>query len=346
MEQRNEVLPHWRKTILLLLAALLIVAGLSVVSGAGVRAEAPTAAVASGWTLVKFPQSQPACTGVGFQGAVYYDRLDCGFGYVAVSETTATSTVTVQFIDSTGTVRNTQTTTYRAADVAWQFTIAPGADWAPGPVTIRVSNVDGTSGNFGETSIILNQLGAVVAPTGFGYTPGDPIDVIGSVFKLDQIPPLAGAQQTEVGATLYLQVVAANGDVSGPYGPITADPLDGSFTATIPGSATQNVTADASTNYQTAVAIEVIDATYTDPLTGEWAGARAGSGSVTLSVAPDSLVVDTSFVSSVGWVKPGETYPFRVFVRNFTETSETNAVVTIPPVDGTIQKLSRMCQES
>src|SRR5688500_2263921 len=77
-------------------------------SGKAAQVSSP---IASGWTLIKFPEPQPVCTGVGFLGAVYYDRLDCGFGYVSVTETTPTSTVKVSFIDSAGVTQNTQTTT-------------------------------------------------------------------------------------------------------------------------------------------------------------------------------------------------------------------------------------------
>ena len=34
-------------------------------------------------------------------------------------------------------------------------------------------------------------------------------------------------------------------------------------------------------------------------------------------------------------MKPGETYPFRVFVRNYTATAASGATVTIPAPDGT-----------
>ena len=82
-----------RRPFVLLVSALLIAAsvGLAAPAATPAHAKPATAPVASGWTLVKFPQPQPACTGVGFQGAIYYDRLDCGFGYVSVSGTTATS---------------------------------------------------------------------------------------------------------------------------------------------------------------------------------------------------------------------------------------------------------------
>jgi immune inhibitor A len=295
--------------------------------------------VASGWTLIKFPQGQPACAGVGFLSAVYYDRLDCGFGYVSVSETTPTSIVKVSIIDSAGATQNTQTTTFRTAEVAWEFDILPTAAWAPGPVTIRVTEVNGVTGNFGETTIFLNQLGATVAPDPGSYSPGDSIPVSGTTFEIDQMPPLAAAQQTNVGATFSLQVVWPDGTVRGPYGPVTASdvpgPSRGTFTATIPGAATTGLTADASTNFQATVSIEVISASYMDALTGAWAAERAGSGAVTLSVPPASLVLENSFVSSVGWVKPGATYPFRVFVKNFRTTPESGAAVTIPVPDGT-----------
>ena len=56
----------------------------------------------------------------------------------------------------------------------------------------------------------------------------------------------------------------------GPYGPFTAD-SQGHFSATLPGSATAGLTADASTNYEIGLSIEVVEASYSDPLTGAWA---------------------------------------------------------------------------
>ena len=333
MEHKTNPVPSGRKVTFWLVAALLI-AGLLYVSSPSVSANDSAVPVASGWTLLKFPQGQPACTGLGYSGAIYFDRLDCGFGYVGVSETGPDSDVTFEIIDASGAIRDTQTGLYREEEVAWQFYITPAADWVPGKVTIRVTGVDGQNGNFGESSILFNQLGATVAPTGFGYTPGDDIEVTGTVFEIDQLPPLAAPQETAVPATFSLQVVTADGTVIGPFGPFTAD-TNGEFTETIPGSATENITAGASTGYQTAIALEVINASYNDLLTGEWGADRAGSGSVSLSVPPETLLVENSFVSSVGWVKPGESYPFRVFVRNFTDSDASNAIVTIPPVNST-----------
>mgnify|MGYP006199684299 CR=1 FL=1 len=48
---------------------------------------------------------------------------------------------------------------------------------------------------------------------------------------------------------------------------------------------------------------------------------------ITMNVAATSLSVHNSFVSSVGWVKPGDTYPFRVLVKNFTNSDAAGAQV-------------------
>jgi M6 family metalloprotease-like protein len=314
---------------------------------------APSGApVASGWTLVKFPQGQPACTGVGFLGAVYYDRLDCGFGYVRVSETTQVpdpgrSVVKVSSIDSSGVTRSTQTTTARTADVAWQFNITPGANWTPGTVTVRVSEVDpdGTGpqpnqvGNFGETTFILNQLGASVGvlpkPGGGDYQPGDAVEVAGTTYEIDQVPPLAAPTETGVAATFSLRVVLPDGSVRGTFGPYTAD-IDGDFGATLPGSATAGLTADASTNYEIALSIEAVDASFNDLLTGAWAADRAGAAPLVMTISPSTLIVENSFVSAVGWVKPGDAYPSRIFVKNFTDSPGTDVQVVIDDADGMV----------
>src|SRR5688572_28920377 len=51
------------------------------------------------------------------------------------------------------------------------------------------------------------------------------------------------------------------------------------------------------------------------------------------------LEVENSFVSAVGWVKPGETYPSRVIVRNTSDLSVLGATITVAaPVGSTILK--------
>ena len=50
---------------------------------------------------------------------------------------------------------------------------------------------------------------------------------------------------------------------------------------------------------------------------------------------PDEPVLENSFVSSKGWVKPGETYPFTVRVRNYTDAPFEDLTVTVSVPDGT-----------
>ncbi len=47
------------------------------------------------------------------------------------------------------------------------------------------------------------------------------------------------------------------------------------------------------------------------------------------------LAITNSFVSSLGWVKPGDHYPFRLLVRNHSKSPAAAARVLVPPVDGT-----------
>ncbi len=322
------------RLVALVVIALLATTGLSFRAPSPVAAASSASPAASGWTLIKYPQPQPACTGVGYKGAIHFDRLDCGFGYVSVSGTIATSIVQVALIGSNGATLNTQTTTYRSAENAWQFTMTPTASWPVGAVAIRVVSVDGVSGDFGETAFLLNQLGATVGATGAGHQPGQSLNVTGTIYELDDIPPLAATQKKNVGAAFKLRVARPDGSTSALFGPYTANALDGSFSATIPGSATAGLTASADSDFTITVGIEVVDATFSDTLTGAWGATLAGIGSVSLVVPPSGLVVENSFVSSVGWVKPGDSYPSRVFVKNYATTAVANVSVSIPAANG------------
>jgi immune inhibitor A len=319
--------------VALLLAAL---ATVTVVMAAGSEraAGAADAAVASGWSFFKYPESQPLCTGArAFRGA-YYDRADCGHGQVAISGTSSTSSVTLDLYGEGATAPfRTQPATF-VSGTTWRFALTPAASWPAGRITLRakVAGVDAV----GEYAFFHNELGADVAAASRpeGYRPGDPIPVTGTLNKLRTL--LAGMTKTPVSGTFTLQVVTPSGEVRGPYGPFTANQGGtGRISETIPGSATAGLTATADTNFETAVAIEVVDATYTDASTGAWTTRRSTAGVHVVTVAPANLVVENSFVSSVGWVKPGDTYPSRVFVKNYSAQARAGAVVRIPVVDGT-----------
>src|SRR5688572_3176550 len=57
------------------------------------------------------------------------------------------------------------------------------------------------------------------------------------------------------------------------------------------------------------------------------------SGSRVLA-PPSGVVLENSFVSAVGWVKPGAAYPSRVFVKNYGATAVTGASVSVAAADG------------
>ena len=232
-------------------------------------APAPKTVAATGWTLIKFPQGQPACTGVGWPSG-HYTRLECGFGYVSVTGTTLTGTpsvVKVGFFDRSGNQLASQTTTVRttSGSQGWQFTIQPASTWPAGQVTIRVTDVDpdgvgpaaNQSGNFGETSFQLNALGASIAPGPGDHKPGQAIAFNGTLSEIRQVGPLASATTVGVPGTASVQVRTPDGSVRGPYGPYTAD-LNGKFSGTLPAAATAGVTATAEQGFKTTVSLEVV----------------------------------------------------------------------------------------
>jgi M6 family metalloprotease-like protein len=290
--------------------------------------------VASDFRFFKFPGPQPVCDGVGFntQPSFAYQRSECGFGDFALTGAPAGATVQVR-LSQDGTTIKTVPATVDAGSGSFNITPEPG--WPAGLIDVDVL-VDDV--NAGEARFLLNYLGATLAVDDQpgGYAPGDEVGVSGEIHKLNSIG--AGAEdKTGVPATFSLRLVTPDGDVRGPYGPFTAAD-NGTFTQTLPAEATAGITATAEDDFLAVASVQVIDAAYADPSplgSGNWASDRPASAPVTLSVPPDSLILENSFVSAVGWVKPGETYPFRLLIKNFGSEDETGAVVTVPAPDGT-----------
>ncbi|HVF76248.1 MAG TPA: PKD domain-containing protein [Acidimicrobiales bacterium] len=319
-----------RLTIALLATALVLVAPAS-------RANAPQAVeratthVASGWDLVKYIVPQPACNGGGFRSSPYFDELDCGWVDFNVAGTTADSDVEVGLFAEDGTEFERVTATWRTTAPTWRVIFRPESNWPAGTVTMRAFT-DGEDEPGGEVKFHLNRLGATIQATpksdGTPYQPGEDIPVTGTLFEQDS--NAGQVTKTDVAGTFKLRV----GETV--LGPFTADKGGaGQISETIPGAATAGLTAGPETDFRRTIAVEVIDAAYTDPTTGEWGAARAGAGSVRLRTVPDALVLQNSFTSAVGWVKPGDAYPFRILVKNPTDESAAGITVTVPPVEGT-----------
>lgn len=296
--------------------------------------------LASGWEYIKYPGPQPACTGLGFRFSYYFDRIDCGHGEVAITGTDENSKVTINLIGSDGTTLGEHEATFDAAAPSdinqtqdlWDYPIAPTAEWPAGRIRVDAL-VDGKV--VGSDGFFLNALGADLdAPTdesGNLPRPGDALHVTGTLNELDSNQ--AETTKTGVPGTFSIRVVGPAGELRGPYGPFTAGG-DGAIDATLPAEATQGFNGTSEEQFRVTVSIEVVDAAYEDLVTGDWAAERAGAGAAVLRGRPTSLLVETSFVSDVGWVKPGESYPFRVLVHNFTDAARHDAAVTVGAVDG------------
>ena len=110
---------------------------------------------------------------------------------------------------------------------------------------------------------------------------------------------------------------------------------DGTFSTQIPAAATKNLYATADTGFKTVLGLQATGASYTDPDLGTWKAAKAGSGTATVVTAPTTLQLSNSFVSAVGWVKPGDTYPSRITLTNATARDFADVAVSVPAPDGT-----------
>jgi immune inhibitor A len=336
--------------------AVAIAGGLGVASATA--GGEPLTPVAGGWTIYK-SATPPACD-AGTANAVYFDRVDCGYGRLRVTMTDPArpkvavkpAAVEVQFVASDGSnlgdrirafappVAVTGNTSFTGSE--FTFPIRPASNWPAGRIGIRVFADDGVQDNgpqwlpaHGEGEFYFQQLGASLAAETrpAGYEPGQEIPLAGHLYTQDTLA--SDTIKTDVAGTYDLYVVTSSGR-RGPFSATAnAGGVAGQIAQTLPREATEGLTAGPETDYRLTVGLEIANARYTHPATGQWAGGPVAAGNVTLTVPPSGLVLENTFVSAVGWVKPGETYPFRVFVKNLDDVAHSGAVVTLPPVDGT-----------
>ncbi len=321
------------RSLVSLLAALLMLALVSPATTASAaspaaspEAAAPSgAATASGFLFYKYPLPQPACTGsaLNVSSNPFYTREDCGFAVFTLSEAATTVKVELYAADATEPF-TTLDTTKRSKPNEYSVGIKPDNTWPAGEIRMVVV---ADSAKAGEAQFGHNLLGANVAAAKTSYAPGDDITVNGNVHELDATAN-TGATKTGVPATFDLRLVMADGTVLGSVDGVTAEE-NGDFSKTIPGTFTKDLKAGAESGYQLTLAAEAVNAKYQDPDQGEFAAQRAGAGSVPISTPPTGLIVENSFVSAVGWVKPGDTYPSRVFVRNLTDRAFNDVSVTV-----------------
>jgi immune inhibitor A len=149
--------------------------------------------------------------------------------------------------------------------------------------------------------------------------PGEALRVTGRVER-------AGADAVK------LQVQLPNGELRGPYGPFEV--TGGRVDATVPGEATKGVRPTEDTAFRAVVGLQALTASATETSRAATAEPRAAARAEVVA-PPSGAVLENQFVSHVGWVKPGESYPFFVRVKNYGAAPVDGGIVTIPPVDGT-----------
>jgi M6 family metalloprotease-like protein len=178
-----------------------------------------------------------------------------------------------------------------------------------------------------DAAAVLSAVGKKLLTVTFDelaeVTPGEDLAVTGSVAKVTQEE--LGLPGAGVPATFTLQLVDARGTVLADQAVEAA--ADGSFEAVVPAALLDRV--DASTG-SVDLAVRAVDASYAG-----FEAADAGATAVRVSSKAKGLVLHNSFVSSVGWVKPGERYPSTLTVTNPTKGTLAGGTVTVQAPKGT-----------
>lgn len=297
-------------------------------------AAAPAEHNATGFVVVK-TLDQILCQSFYDGGFVanYFTRGECTRIDFSVTNTSAADQIVMHFLGPDGSEFDTRPAE-NVSGADWHAVYSSDADWPAGRITAQV-RVNDDAEPAGEVSYLLNALAATVAPTpgpdGAPYAPGDEISVSGAISQVNDLT--VSQTVTGVPAEFKLSVRAPDGTVTYTSDVITASG-DGSFAATIPGTATEQLSAGPETAFRLSVAVDVLDATYSDPVSGSWAANMAGSGAVSLLAPATQLLLENNFVSSTGWVKPGDAYPFRVVVRNPMTLDASDVAVTVTAPDG------------
>ncbi|WP_372736958.1 hypothetical protein, partial [Nocardioides sp.] len=291
------------------------------------RVAAPAAAAsATGFSFNVRNDPQPLCsapsgTGSSATADPSIDRNTCVYAiFVGTGITTLSDLTGELYAEGADTPFATASMSERTQTPgSYQASFSPDESWAgvSGKVrlVIKFAGVEAGEFPFFYNNLVAADV-AVSAPTS---APGDPFTVTGTIEEHVGGGPLV-ARDTGVPATYTVSLVKPDGTVVFTTAPATAA-SDGAFTAPIPAGTTAGLTTGAESNYKLTLGVRV-NATFDDPdsssglpgqaVTGAWSGSPAGTTSHSVVTPASRLHIENSFVSSVGWVKPGETYPSRV----------------------------------
>ncbi|HEU4512263.1 MAG TPA: PKD domain-containing protein [Nocardioidaceae bacterium] len=286
----------------------------------------PRAAAASDFLFYMYPLATlgvPVCEGVARNVTEpFYASDDCGF--VSFTLTGAATKVEAKAVFEDGSSVPLGVT---GSGGEYDAVLTPdAARWKPGTVRLMVT-ADGAPA--GETTFGYNLLQATF-DAAEPVEAGDKVPVSGTVVQRSS--GVAGSEDAGVPATFTLEVTDPSGKVVH-RSAVTAEE-DGTFTAEVPASVTSNLYTTAADDFRTVLGVKAVDATFADG-DDTWRAREAGVGSVTVVSAASTLQLHNSFVSSVGWVKPGDSYPSRLTLTNATDRDFTGVAVKIPAPDGT-----------
>jgi M6 family metalloprotease-like protein len=302
----------------------------------GAASAAPQAiGSASGFSLFLLPGPQPACSGTASDttGDPYLDRSACGFVDFSVAGVTGPLSAELYGEGSSSPFATPAVGTPTGAPPPEErrVSLRPTGTWPAGAIRLVIKDA---TGPIGEFTFFLNTLRATFT-NGAESKQGDPFDVSGTI---EMHSARATFSDTGVKAPFTLKVSKADGTVLGTI-PVPASDVgsDGTFTKTVPASLT-NINSGPESNYRTTIAVRAVDASYTDSTpvvgTGDWGARDAGAGNQTIVSPATELTLRNSFVSSVGWVKPGEKYPSSISLTNPTDAPVTPTDVTITAPTG------------
>ncbi|WP_435747315.1 immune inhibitor A domain-containing protein [Nocardioides sp. SYSU DS0663] len=182
-----------------------------------------------------------------------------------------------------------------------------------------------------EQSELLEAVGEKLLTVDFdgqdaSVVRGAQVTVSGTVATVAQSSASRVARAADgVPASFTLAVTDVDGDVLATQ-EVTAGP-DGSFSTTVPGSVTAGLPDGGE---RRVLGVRALDASYAG-----FAADDAGATAVEVLPRAAGLRIENSFVSSVGWVKPGERYPSRIILRNPTRRAVSGARVTVTGPRGT-----------
>ncbi|MDX6372160.1 MAG: immune inhibitor [Nocardioidaceae bacterium] len=320
-----------------LAAGVGLVALPAVGSAEATPAAAPDASgIASGFLFYVTPDPQPTCVApVSLNNSAdpALDRAACGFVNFTPSGATGTMTADLYSGDApTPFKTNLPTTASTSSAGTRNVELSPDGTWPAGPVKMVVKD---STGPIGDYHFFVNPLRTSPSATGVA-SPGDAFNVTGTISEVSGRATFTGAG---VPAGFKVRLTRPDGSVLF-TSPVQTAAGDGTFTYAVPAGTTSAVTADASSGFKTTLGVRIIDAAYDDttslPATGAWASPVAGSTGKVIAVPATDLLIQNSFVSSAGWVKPGDTYPSRIIVTNPTTTARTPSIQVTAPAGSTI----------